>query len=119
MKREEVSASHSTIYPTEIPSIHINNDLFYLAFALEHPTKLNKYIDEKIYYPEVLYIERIKKNGEFVNKSETILEFEKCNITKFGDYYRDIFDKNELNDSYCIKDINLTLKGGFKYNELS
>jgi hypothetical protein len=119
MQRKEVSAANSTIYPTESPTIDINNDLLYLAFALEHPTKLNRYIDEKIYRPEVVFIERIKKNGQFVNKSETILEIEQCDTKKFGKTYQDLFHKDELNDSYCIKNINLTLRGGFKYDELS
>ena len=119
MQRKEVSAANSTIYPSESPTIDINNDLLYLAFALEHPTKLNRYIDEKIYRPEVVFIERIKKNGQFVNKSETILEIEQCDTKKFGKKYQDLFHKDELNDSYCIKNINLTLRGGFKYNELS
>jgi hypothetical protein len=119
MQRKEVSAANSTIYPTESPTIDINNDLLYLAFALEHPTKLNRYIDEKIYRPEVVFIERIKKNGQFVNKSETILEIEQCDTKKFGKKYQDLFHKDELNDSYCIKNINLTLRGGFKYDELS
>ena len=119
IKRKEISAANSTIYPSECPTIELNNDLLYLAFGLEHPTKLNRYIDEKIYHPEVTFIERIKKDGHFVNKSETILEIEQCDTRKFGQKYQDLFQKDELNDSYCIKNINLTLRGGFKYNEMS
>ena len=117
--REDVDVSNSIIYPQDILSLDINNDLFYLAFGLEHPTKLTRYIDEGIYYPEVLYIEKVKENGEFIKKSETLLNVEKCNKKKFGDNYQNLFDGNELNNSYCIKDINLTLKGGFKYNQMS
>ena len=69
IKREEVTAFESTIYPNEIPSIDLNNDLFYLAFGLEHPNKTSRYIDDTIYYPEVLYIEKIKKDGELSFRS--------------------------------------------------
>ena len=117
--REEVSASNSIIYPSEISSIKINSDIFYLAFGLEHPTKLTRFIDEGIYYPEVLFIEKIKENGEFVTKSETLLNFERCNSEKFGKDYQHFFAENELNNSYCLQDFNLTLIGGFKYKKMS
>ena len=97
--REEVSASNSIIYPSEISSIKINSDIFYLAFGLEHPTRLTRFIDEGIYYPEVLYIEKMKENGEFITKSETKLHIEKCNKVKFGKDYQHLFEANELNNS--------------------
>ena len=117
--REEVSVSNSIIYPSEISSVNINNDIFYLAFGLEHPTKLTRFIDEGIYYPEVLFIEKIKENGEFIIKSETLLDIERCNEEKFGKEYQHFFTENELNNSYCLKDFNLTLLGGLKYNQMS
>ena len=46
IRKDEVTASDSTIYPTAIPSIDINNNIFYLAFGLEHPTKFFRFIDE-------------------------------------------------------------------------
>ena len=119
IKREEVSASNSTIYPSDIPSINVNENLFYFAFGLEIPKKLIRYVDETIYYPKVSYIERIKENGEFVNKSETVLNIERCNIEKFGKNYQHLLEKHEINNSYCLKDLNLTLIGGFKYNKMS
>ena len=45
IKREEVTSSVLSIYPTETPSIEINNDLFYISFGLEHSNKLSKFID--------------------------------------------------------------------------
>ena len=119
IKREEVTASDSTIYPITNPSIKINKDIFYMAFGLEHPTKLNRYIDERIYYPEVVFVERTKENGNFINKLETILNIERCDNKNFGENYQHLFQKEELNNSYCLKDFNLTLTGGFKFNKMS
>ena len=119
IKREEVTASDSTIYPTNFPSIDINNDIFYLAFGLEHPNKLIRYIDERIYYPEIALVERIKESGIFSNKKETILNFERCNYLKFGKDYQNLFHKEEVYNSYCLKDFNLTLEGGLKYDRIS
>lgn len=119
IKREEVTASDSTIYPTNFPSIDINNDIFYLAFGLEHPNKLIRYIDERIYYPEVVFVERIKEEGVFSDRKETILNFERCNYLKFGKDYQNLFHKEEVYNSYCLKDFNLTLEGGLKYDRIS
>jgi len=119
IKRDEVSTSISTIYPSDIPSINLNNNIFYLAFGLEIPNKLNRFIDETIYYPKVSYIERIKENGVFITKSEKHLDFERCDGENFGKNYQHLFEKDEFNNSYCLKDFNLSLIGGFKYNKMS
>ena len=119
MKREEVTASDSTIYPKEIPSIEINKELFYIAFGLEHPTTFHRIIDERIYYPEVFLIEREKENGEMIKKSETLLYLERCNKVNFGKNYQYLFENDDLNNSYCLKDFNLTLIGGFKYDKMT
>ena len=119
IKREEVTASDSTIYPTNFPSIDINNDIFYLAFGMEHPNNLIRYIDERIYYPEVVFVERIKEEGVFSDRKETILNFERCNYLKFGKDYQNLFHKEQVNNSYCLKDFNLTLEGGIKYDRIS
>jgi hypothetical protein len=93
--------------------------MFYLAFGLEHPTKFIRFIDEKIYYPEVLYVQRNKESGQFVKKEETILNIERCDINKFGGEYQNLFQEEEIYNSYCLKDFNLTLKGGFKFDKMS
>ena len=119
LQRKEVRSADSTIYPNGIPSIDINNDIFYIAFGIEHPTKSTRFIDERIYYPEVLFIEKIKENGEFVIKKETTLNVERCSNIKFGKNYQNLIARDELNNSYCLKDFNLTLEGGTKYNVMS
>ena len=119
LRRDEMTSSDSTIYPTKYPYIDINNNIFYLAFGLEHPNKLIRYIDERIYYPEIVFVEMEKEAGAFTERKETILNFEKCNYLKFGKDYLNLFQKEEVYNSYCLKDFNLTLGGGFKYNKIS
>ena len=119
LKREDVTSFDIPIYTNEIPSFNINNELFYFAFGLEDPIKSTRFIDERIYYPKVFYIEKMKENGQFIDKSETILNIERCNNTKFGEHYQKLLEKEELNNSYCLKNINLTLKGGLNYNLMS
>ena len=119
IRKDEVTPSDSTIYPSTIPSFDINKNTFYLAFGLEHPTKFIRFIDEKIYYPEVLFVQRNKESGQFVKKEETILSIERCDVSKFGAEYQNLFQEEDLYNSYCLKDFNLTLKGGFKFDKMS
>ena len=119
ISREEVTASDSTTHPDTIPSIDINQDIFNLAFGLEHPSTFSRFIDETIYYPKISYIEKIKKNGIFVNKLKINVEAEKCKNSKFGQNFQKLLEKGELNNSYCLSNYNLTLKGGFQYSEVA
>ena len=119
IKRDELTASNTTIYSTDIPSIQLNNDLFFLVFGLKHPSQLNRYIDETIYYPKVLYIEKIKIDGEFKEISKISLKVEKCDNIKFEDNYQKMFENYFINNSYCIKNLNLSLIGSLKYDKIS
>ncbi|MBR6837524.1 MAG: hypothetical protein IKM72_16195, partial [Oscillospiraceae bacterium] len=60
-----------------------------------------------------------KENGSFVTKEKININTERCNVEKFGENYKNLFSKNELNNSYCLQDYNFTLAGGFKYDIFS
>ena len=119
IKRTEVRAHDSTMHAQGIPSIDINSSLLYFAFGLEEPISCVRYIDETIYYPIIYYVNQEKENGILVTKEKINLNLERCNATKFGAKYEDLFSQDELNNSYCLKDFNLTLSGGFKYDNFS
>ena len=118
ISRKDFTASDSTIYTDDIPSININQELFNIAFGLEHPQKISRFIDETIYYPKVYYYENVKQNGNFVNKITKNIKAERCGNLKSENKFLDLLDKNELNNSYCLLDFNLTLKGSYKYDEI-
>ena len=121
LKRKYLVVYDSTIYPQEMPIININSNNLYFAFGLEDPISLNRFINEEIYYPEITFVYRIKINGEFITKSITNLEYEQCKEENFGENYQHLFIKGELRNSYCLKDsnFNLTLTGGFKFEEMT
>ena len=119
IRRTEVKSHESTLYSQGYPSINIDPNLFYVAFGLEDPISLNRYIDEKIYYPEVSFIIQEKENGIFVTKKTINLDIERCDRHKFGENYQNQFTAGELNNSYCLKYFNLTLYGGSKYDQSS
>ena len=119
IKRSDLKSQESTIYSQGLPSIDINRKLFYFAFGLEHPVTLNRFIDERIYFPKVYFIRQEKENGILVTKEKISLEVQRCDAAKFGEEYSQQFMDGELNNSYCLKDFNLTLVGGSKYEKSS
>ena len=120
-KRKEIRVYDSTLYAQEMPLIELDKDKFYFAFGLEDPVTLNRFVDETIYKAEVVFIDRIKVNGEFVTTTRNNLELEKCDVENFGKNYQHLFIEGELKNSYCLKDFNynLTFAGGFKYERMS
>ena len=105
----------------KMPSIDINSKNFFFAFRIIYPITTNRFIDESIYIPEIVYVKAKKIDGEFLIVEEKVLEYEKCNVENFGENYPQHFMKDELNNSYCLKifDTNLTLEGGYKYERMS
>ena len=50
-----VSFYETETFTGEIPSLALNNDLFYGGFALQDPITGNTFIDETIYYPVAMF----------------------------------------------------------------
>ena len=116
IERKEINVFDSTEYSEQTPSLDVNEKLIYLAFGIEDKQTSSRFIDETIYYPQILFIKRAKQDGMFKTVSSQELPYERCNETKFGPHYQKFFYKGELNNSYCIKTFNLTLAGGYKYD---
>ena len=119
VKRSDVKSHELTLYSQGLPSININPNLFYFAFGLENPLTLSRYINESIYYPKVYFIKQEKENGIFITKETIPLGVERCDALKFGKEYQSQFTLGEIENSYCLKDFNLLLVGGSKYNQSS
>jgi uncharacterized membrane protein len=119
LQHSDMKVYDSTAYSKDLPTIDINPDLIYFAFGVEDPKTSNRFIDETIYYPKFLFFYRDKVNGEFKTTKRIELESEVCKEESFGQDYQNIIVKGELNNSYCLKNFNLTLKGGYKYENMS
>ena len=119
INRSDVKSQESIVYSQGLPSIDVNPKLFYFAFGLENSVSLSRFIDERIYNPKVYFIQQNKENGVWVIKEKINLEVERCDVRKFGEDYKNHFREGELNNSYCLQDINLTLVGGSKYEKSS
>lgn len=119
IKRIEIKVYDSTEYAENTPSLEVNSNIMYFAFGVEDYKTSSRFIDETIYYPKVLYISRDKINGKFLTTINRELPYERCKEENFGDNYKKFFYEGELNTSYCLKNFNLTLAGGYKYDKFS
>ena len=120
-QRREIRVYDSSFIAQEMPVINLDKNYFYFAFGLENPKTLNRFVDESIYIPEVVYIDRAKINGKFKTVNRINLSLEKCQEGIFGKDYQHLFVVGELANSYCLKDFNynLTFQGGYKYEKMS
>ena len=120
-KRKEMRVYDTSIFAQEMPTINIDSNNLYFAFGIEDPISSNRYIDETIYYPQILFIDRVKIDGEFKTITKKSLDYERCKEENFGQNYQHLFLKGELNNSYCLKDFNynLTFAGGYKYEKMT
>ena len=119
LQRVKMNVYYSTVYSKDPPVLEVNPKLLYFAFGLEDPKTSNRFIDQTIYFPKILFFDKIKVNGEFINVETRELEYEVCKKENFGEEYKHFFLEDVLNNSYCLKDYNLTLAGGHKYNRMS
>ena len=121
IQRKELKVYDTTIYSKEMPIIDVNIDQLYFAFGLEYPSTATRYIDEGIYTAKITFFDKQKKNDDFITVTEQDLDFEKCNVDNFGKDYQNLFVKDELNNSYCLKNFNysLTLAGSYKYDRIT
>ena len=119
IQRKEIRVYDSTIFSQEIPIIEVDPNLIYFAFGLEDPMTSNRFIDETIYTVKIVFFDRHKIGGEFQTVDRKELDFEQCKENNFGENYKHLFVEGELNNSYCLKNYNLTLVGGYKYDRMS
>jgi len=119
MKRTEIKVHDSTIYLKDSPDLNINPEMFYFAFGVENPMTNTRFIDETIYTVKVKLYERVKDGSTLKTIKEKILDVERCKQEKFGEIYQKLLVTGELNDSYCINDINLTLSSDYQQSKLS
>ena len=116
----DVTAYDTFKYISLQPKIKLSKDNFYGGFALQDPNSYDSIIDESIYIPKAYYKEAIRngtnKTWEWITRP---LELEICKIEKFGDYFKNIFENNTLNNLYCFKKMNESLIGHFSYDYYS
>ena len=118
LKKDDVSFYEINSYKEKPPSIQLSQNNFYGGFGLEVPETYDPFINETIYIPKAYFKEGIRYGEKWIWTTKE-LELEKCNINKFGEFYKDKFNTNALNYLYCFKEMNETLYGHFSYDNYS
>lgn len=115
----EFTVITSETNPEGIESVEISKNSFYFTFALEDPFSYKSFIDEGIYYPKVTYklAKRNKEEGLIWTVKD--LEYGPCELSDFHHTYQKYFENHNLSNSYCIKNLNESLKGIFQKSEYS
>ena len=117
-KRAEVTFYDTYAFTGEPPKIKLTPDKFYGGFALGNPYTLETFVDNTIYTVSVIYMDGQKIDGKWVFVP-TPLNIETCKIERFGEKYRDIFKKKNIEKMHCVPFLNHTLRGHLTYDVYS
>ena len=118
LKKKDITFYDTFSYLDEPPIIDITNENFYGGFALEDPNTYDPFIDDSVYIPKA-YFKIAKRNGSEWDWTVKDVELERCNINKFGSFYKDKFKNKTLDTLYCFKEVNDQFIGHFSYDYYS
>ena len=87
-----------------IPTIKLNNELFYGGFTI------GGIIDETLYFPMVYHYTETTVNGEkkIVNQTVPLV---KCSLDRFGKRFQPLFADRQLDNLYCMEKVEDELTG--------
>ena len=95
-----------------IPTIKLNNNLFYGGFTI------GGIIDETIYFPVVQHYVEKTVNGERLSEY-TNVPLTHCTLDKFGSRFQHLFADKNLDNLYCMKEVDDYLTGYSNLDEFS
>ena len=116
-QKRDFHVSDSIIDSQTIPSFTLNaSNLFFFIIGITDKNN-TRFIDESIYRVSAIYINQYKDSkGNILNKEIKNLQVEKCQKEK---YNNTILNQNELNNYYCIENLDIDLIGGKNYKNFS
>ena len=116
-QKRDFHVSDSIIDSQTIPSFTLNaSNLFFFIIGITDKNN-TRFIDESIYRISAIYINQYKDSkGNILNKEIKNLQVEKCQKEK---YNNTILNQNELNNFYCIENLDIDLIGAKNYKNFS
>ena len=109
IKRVDVTFYDTFAFTGEVPSIHLNSDNFYGGFGILGPNG-EPFVNELIYNATAIFWSGKKKDGVWTWESKDV-GLERCRLERFGVKYRDMFKDKDLNNMYCLKDMDVVFEG--------
>lgn len=112
--------SYTSVRNPTIPlSINFTSDKFYFGFAIQDPISYGFILDESIYYVKAFYkVATRQEDGNFSWEVEPV-ELERCQSSKFNSRYKELFEKRNINNLYCIKNFTYNIEGTFLHDKYS
>ena len=120
IKKLDVTFYQIDAFNGNIPSIQINNEIFYTTLALINPYTGRPYYDDTIYEIEVVYHSQIKKGINLVEEIDPeIQQIEPCKVSNFGSNYHKLFENKQVELSQCVPKYDKLLRGHRTYDYYS
>ena len=115
-QKRDFNVSDSIINSQDIPSFNLKtSNLFFFIIGITNKNN-TRIIDESIYRVSAIYAKQYKDSkGVFVDKEIKNLQVEKCK----ENYNNEILNQNELNNFYCLENLDIDLIGGNNYKNFS
>ena len=122
VQRVDVTFYDTFAFTGEIPSIQLSSDNFYGGFGILDATG-EPFVEETIYYATTIFWSGKKIDGIWNWESKNI-PLERCKLEKFGKKFQYMFKDKDLNNMYCLGDIDVVLEGyatseAYSYFEVS
>ncbi len=121
MKQLIINKSLTTISSTRSRNnddiIKLNKNSSFFAFCLEHPETSSCFIDESIYTYKVSYRKGIKNEEGIFKYNSTVLNVTRCSKKYFGNRYQDVMNTSDLENMYCVPQLNHNISGSFSEKE--
>ena len=109
IQRVDVTFYDTFAFTGEIPSIQLTKDNFYGGFGILGPNG-EPFVDETIYYATTIFWSGKKTDGVW-DWQYKMIPLERCQLEKFGSKFQHMFKDKDLNNMYCLGDIDVVLEG--------
>ena len=118
IRRKDVTFYDTNSNGGELPSIHLNKELFYGAFAFADPRTDIPFLDERLYTISGKYIIQ-KRENEQLKIIEKNITFKKCELSDFGQNYQNIIAKKNISQMLCPINVDFVLEGYYTMEKFS
>ena len=108
-KRADVSFSETNGSTGGLPKIHLNKGDYMYGLALSDDNGDPIY-NESIYFPTAYLVGKKTVNGN-VEPINIPIEFGVCDIDDFGENFKKFTSSMNLNQFYCLKNLDIELEG--------
>ena len=115
IKKIDVNFYETTTYTGEIPSLYLDNDMFYGGFGLIDVRTGGTFVDPTVYTVKAQFFHQTKVGNNFDGVYDD-LELEACDINKFRTKYKSIFSDKNVDKLYCLKKMDYTIAGHSTYD---